>query len=127
MSQNNNLLLGLGLIVGAVYYSRRATAATSAAAAAARGPLGTGSVPGSVGTGVAQSLGGILGNLLSPKSGGGTSTGAPVTNTSLDNYPTQVQDGVISNNVDAADPMGGFDPSTGMEPTEFGSIADYWA
>ena len=121
-TNNNNLLLGLGLIVGAVWYSRRASAASTAAALATKGPLGTGSVPGSVGTGVMQTLGGILGNALAPKSGGGTSTGAPVTNTVLDNYPPQVQDDVLQNSVGAADPMNTFDPTAGTS-----SIADDWA
>lgn len=111
MSENNNLLIGLGLIVGAVYFSRRATAAKIAAAP--RGPLGTGSMPGSVGTGVAQQLGGLLGNLLAPKTGGGTQTGAPPPNATYDQFQPMAGDGVINNSTDLADPMSTFDPQMG--------------
>jgi hypothetical protein len=115
-SNNNSLMLGVLLIGGAFLYARRASAMTpaqAAAAAAARGPLGTGSMPGSVGTGVAQTLGGLLGNLLSPKGGGGTSTGAPPTNSALGDYPPMAGDGVLNNSIPDADPMGTFDPTQG--------------
>lgn len=121
MSDNNNLLLGLGLIVGAVYYSRRTgvTMTASPRAAAVAAPLGAGSMPGSVGTGVAQKLGGLLGNLLAQKVGGGTSTGAPVTNTAMDQFPEMAGDGVLQNSIEAADPMQTFDPQIGGETTDW--------
>ena len=110
MSDNNNLILGLGLIVGAVYYSRRKQTTYAQQQPAGPRPLGTGSVPGSVGTGIAQQLGGLLGNLLAPKTGGGTLTGAPPVSTVIDQYPYMVGDGVMQNSIEAADPMNTFDP-----------------
>jgi hypothetical protein len=77
-------------------------------------------MPGSVGTGVAQQLGGLLGNLLSPKTGGGTLTGAPPISTVVDQYPELVGDGVLQNSIEAADPMNTFDP--GMDQ---GSLSDW--
>ena len=118
MSENNNLMIGLGLIVGAIYFSRRASAA-KIAASASRGPLGAGSMPGSVGTGVAQQLGGLLGNLLAPKTGGGTQTGAPPTNTAYDEYQPMTGDGVINNSIDEADPMKTFDPQISGETNDW--------
>jgi hypothetical protein len=109
-ANNNNLIFGILLIGGAVLYSRRSTAATIPAGTV---PLGTGSMPGSVGTGVSQALGGLLGNLFSPKTGGGTSTGAPVSNTGLGGFPEMAGDGVIQNSIPDADPMGSFDPTLG--------------
>jgi hypothetical protein len=119
MSDNNNLILGLGLIVGAVYFTRRQQPTYTQAPTGLR-PLGVGSMPGSVGTGVAQQLGGLIGNLLAPKTGGGTLTGAPAVSTVIDQYPYMVGDGVLQNSIEAADPMNTFDP--GMDQ---GSLNDW--
>jgi len=114
MSENKNVLLGAGLIIAAVYMSRRPSAPYARGlpqnAANQRGPLGSGSMPGSVGTGLAQQLGGLLGNALSHATGGGTSTGVPVTNSGMDQFPMMAGDGVIQNSVPDADPAATFDP-----------------
>lgn len=114
MSQDNNVMLGLGLIVAAVYMTRRPRATYSqpvgTQAAQQRGPLGAGSMPGSVGSGLAQQIGGALGNALAKQWGGGTSTGVPVTNSGMDLFPTMAGDGVIQNSVPDADPAATFDP-----------------
>ncbi|MES2163350.1 MAG: hypothetical protein V4476_19525 [Pseudomonadota bacterium] len=126
MSDNNNLLLGLGLIVGAAYFARRKpTQYQQVQAPTGARPLGAGSMPGSVGSGVAQQLGGLLGNLLSPKSGGGTQTGAPAASVVVDQYPYMVGDGVLQNSIEAADPMNTFDPgmSQGSLNDWIGSLA----
>lgn len=78
--KNNDALLGLVLIVGAVMYSRSAQA-KGTGIFKANGPLGTGSMPASAGTGNAQVIGGALGSFLAGMFGGGgnkTATGAPV-------------------------------------------------
>ncbi len=108
--KNNNLILGIALIAGAWYYTRNRPAyAGGMGQIPGRAPLGAGSMPGSVGTGIAQTLGGLLGNLISPKSGGGTSTGAPVTNPD----PAYAGDPVINNSVPQADPYGTYEPTLG--------------
>ncbi len=113
MSDNNNLLIGAGLVIGAIYLSRRRPISQSYPPG--RGPLGTGSMPGNVGTGVAQVVGGLLGNLLSPKPGGGTANGVPPSNSGYDWFPVMVGDSILQNNVGAADPGMSYDP-TATEP-----------
>lgn len=114
--KNPDLMIGIALIIGAWFYSRRAAMPAYGTLAKAqqqpqpaRGPLGTGSMPGSVGTGIAQQIGGMLGNLLAQQSGGGTSTGAPVTS----NAQPLAADDVLQNSITAADPMATFDPTMG--------------
>lgn len=78
--KNNDALLGLVLIVGAVMYSRK-TMAGNTGLYKANAPLGTGSMPASAGTGVSQAVGGALGSFLSGMFSGGsakTATGAPI-------------------------------------------------
>lgn len=53
------MILGLILIAGAMLYTR-----STKARAVAQQPRGTGSMPGSAGTGLAQTLGGMLGNMF---------------------------------------------------------------
>lgn len=57
--KNNDVLIGAALIIGALYYSRK----VSAAPINRNGYLGQGSMPGNVGTGSAQVVGGIFGAL----------------------------------------------------------------
>jgi hypothetical protein len=86
---NNTLWIGAALI-GAAYLYTKSQAANSAAANSTQvnGALGYGSMPGSVGTGISQILGGLIGNMNAPNTGG-TSTGAPPGNVSSDSgsYP----------------------------------------
>lgn len=117
MSGHKNILLGMLIIGGAYLYTRSAAAATSGTGTVAKtvmqpvgaspsAALGTGSMPGSVGNGVSQIAGGLIGNLLSAKSGGGTSTGAPVASSTQD-YSA---DYMLQNSVPAADPQNTYDP-----------------
>ncbi|MFZ6639204.1 hypothetical protein ACO0LL_05640 [Undibacterium sp. TC4M20W] len=79
--KNNDALLGIVLIAGAIWYSRGAQARGTGSLFKANAPLGTGSMPGSAGTGVSQALGGALGSFISGMFGGGsakTATGAPI-------------------------------------------------
>jgi hypothetical protein len=125
MSDNRKILMGMGLIIAAVYMSRSrpAYAAQYAPASAGqqpgRGALGTGSMPGSVGTGLAQQIGGALGNAIVKQFGGGTATGVPPTNNVYDLFPALAGDPVLQNSIPDADPMGTFDPgfnlTTGYE------------
>lgn len=62
MSKQDSTLLGIVLIGGALFYSMQSRA--RAAPAQAARPLGGGSMPGSVGSGAAQVIGGALGSLL---------------------------------------------------------------
>jgi hypothetical protein len=102
-----------------VYYTRRAQPVYAQQPTGARllgaGPCRVASAPA-----WAQQLGGLLGNLLSPKTGGGTLTGAPPISTVVDQYPELVGDGVLQNSIEAADPMNTFDP--GMDQ---GSPSDW--
>jgi len=87
------MTLGIVLIVGALLYSksRRAVAQPTA-------PRGTGSMPGSTGTGLAQVAGGLLGSFFSSLGSRGTGNnadGSPNAQTVADNiaffkqYPVQ--------------------------------------
>lgn len=75
------MMLGAVLIVGALIYSKYAKAGTP--------PIvrngGAGSMPGSAGTGLAQGLGGMLGNLFAGARYGNTATGAPNAQSVMDN------------------------------------------
>lgn len=62
MSKPDSTLLGIVLIGGALFYSMQNRA--RAAPTQAGRPLGGGSMPGSVGSGAAQVIGGALGSLL---------------------------------------------------------------
>jgi hypothetical protein len=116
MSKDNTILIGAGLIVAAVMLTRRSAMpygqpfAQAGGGAPARGPLGSGSMPGSVGSGIAQQIGGIIGNSIVKQFGGGTANGAPPSNTAYNVTPALAGDGVIQNSVDAADPAATFDP-----------------
>lgn len=121
MSDNKNLLIGVGLILGAVYMSRRPAARPYQGQGAPRAPTGPASMPGNIGTGVSQVLGGLLGNLLAPKTGGGTANGVPVSNSGYDFFPPMVGDAILQNNVGAADPNQSYDPTSNgpsFDPTE---------
>lgn len=73
--QNNNGMLAVILVIGAVWYSKQAKAGTTGLAY--RPPLGTGSMPANSGSGAAQVIGGALGslfqNMFMPKNQGQSS------------------------------------------------------
>ena len=82
MSKDNGLIIGCVLIGAAWLVATRGSSGFSflpGMAAPTTSTGGAGSMPGSVGTGAKQILGGLLGNMFAPSSGGGTLTGAPPT------------------------------------------------
>lgn len=125
MSDNRKLIMGMGLIAAAFYMSRSRPVygapqyAPTAGMQPGRAPLGAGSMPGTVGSGIAQQVGGAIGNAIVKQFGGGTATGVPPTNSVFDMFPEMAGDPVINNSIPAADPMATFDPgfnlSTGYE------------
>jgi hypothetical protein len=103
MSDNSgNVIIGAVLLGAAYLYYTKSTSATAAANAATYASGGLGSMPGSVGTGVSQILGGLFGNMVAPQSGGGTSTGAPVS--PVDSQQPVSAGDLSLNNTDSTDP-----------------------
>ncbi|MFA9273413.1 MAG: hypothetical protein ACEQSE_00945 [Candidatus Aquirickettsiella gammari] len=106
MKDNRNLVMGIGLMVGAYIMFQRGQAQQYRQTEARRAPLGVGSMPGSAGTGTAQVIGGILGSVITKMTGGGTASGErPTTAT-----PAYVQDAIAQNNVRLSDPYETFNP-----------------
>jgi hypothetical protein len=128
MSDNNkHLIMGMGLIAAALYLSRgrgvqyggQQYGQQTGQLGQPRGPLGAGSMPGSVGSGLAQQIGGALGNAIVKQFGGGTATGVKPSNSGYDWFPPMAGDAILQNSIPDADPMGTFDPgfnlNTGYE------------
>lgn len=117
--KNSGLIIGLALIGAAWAISRRGGVTPGYGGQPMSGPPmksnygGAGSMPASVGTGIAQPLGGIFGNLFAPQSGGGTSTGAPPENA----VQPLLADNVLQNsdvpNTQIDVPQINFDPTSG--------------
>lgn len=108
---NNPMILGLVLIVGAAMYSRNARATGTGGTRYV--PPGTGSLPGSAGSGVSQVVGGLVGSLFNMFK---NSTSVPPTFTVYD--PTRPSEGVP---YDPADP-GTYVP---LQDLVNGSVHDY--
>lgn len=107
MRDNRNLMMGMALMIGAYFlFQRQAVSQYQRVDSRRRVPLGTGSMPGSAGSGAGQVIGGILGNMFAKMAGGGTDTGAPPTTAT----PPYIQDAVSQNNVALGDPNGSFNP-----------------
>ncbi|MDP1978047.1 hypothetical protein [Undibacterium sp.] len=70
MRNNNDFLIGAVLIAGAFWYSRTSQARAAGAPVTTRPPLGTGSMPSTVGSGAAQVVGGAVGSMLNTLFGG---------------------------------------------------------
>lgn len=122
MSKDNGLIVGCVLIGAAWLFATRGSSGffpTAAVPTSATG--GAGSMPGSVGTGARQILGGLLGNMFAPSSGGGTLTGAPPT--TPDWALPSVSNSVMQNTPVPDDTMPlptiNFDPTSGQYTGSF--------